>query len=88
MPLRPSFSFLDLRTFLQYFRLLVIFLGGVWLVLARHSTDVNHLETLRLLRQHIGYDFGILSGRIFAMMVVMTFVTTFMTGPLLRLVRK
>jgi F0F1-type ATP synthase membrane subunit b/b' len=29
---------------------------------------------------------GILSGRIFAMMVLMALVTTFMTGPLLSLV--
>ena len=35
---------------------------------------------------NIGYDLGILSGRIFAMMVLMALVTTFMTGPLLSLV--
>ena len=36
---------------------------------------------------NIGYDLGILSGRIFAMMVLMALVTTFMTGPLLSLVK-
>jgi Kef-type K+ transport system membrane component KefB len=34
----------------------------------------------------IGYDLGILSDRIFAMLVLMALVTTFMTGPLLSLV--
>jgi hypothetical protein len=37
---------------------------------------------------NIGYDLGILSERIFAMMVLMALVTTFMTGPLLSLVRR
>jgi hypothetical protein len=36
---------------------------------------------------NIGYDLGILSGRIFVMMVIMALVTTFMTGPLLSLIR-
>jgi Kef-type K+ transport system membrane component KefB len=32
---------------------------------------------------NIGYDLGILSPRIFSMLVLMALVTTFMTGPLL-----
>jgi hypothetical protein len=34
---------------------------------------------------NLGYDLGILSPRIFAMLVLMALVTTFMTGPLLQL---
>src|SRR6185369_10693194 len=35
---------------------------------------------------NIGYDLGLLSPQIFAMMVIMALVTTFMTGPLLDLI--
>ena len=35
---------------------------------------------------NIGYDLGILSPEIFAMMVLMALVTTFMTGPALDLI--
>jgi uncharacterized metal-binding protein len=35
---------------------------------------------------NIGFDLGILSPEIFAMMVLMALATTFMTGPLLDLV--
>jgi hypothetical protein len=35
---------------------------------------------------NIGYDLGILSARIFVMMVIMALATTFMTAPLLSLV--
>jgi hypothetical protein len=34
---------------------------------------------------NLGYDLGILSPRVFAMMVLMALTTTFMTGPLLSL---
>jgi hypothetical protein len=34
---------------------------------------------------NIGFDLGILSPKIFAMMVLMALITTFMTGPLLAL---
>jgi hypothetical protein len=40
---------------------------------------------VELIVLNLGYDLGILSPRIFAMMVVMALVTTFMTGPLLNL---
>jgi Kef-type K+ transport system membrane component KefB len=49
---------------------------------------MNTRGLVELVVLNIGYDLGILSGRIFAMMVLMALVTTFMTGPLLRLVRK
>jgi Kef-type K+ transport system membrane component KefB len=56
-----------------------------------HSFAIGALMNTRglveLVVLNIGYDLGILSGRIFAMMVLMALVTTFMTGPLLSLVK-
>jgi Kef-type K+ transport system membrane component KefB len=49
---------------------------------------MNTRGLVELVVLNIGYDLGILSGRIFAMMVLMALVTTFMTGPLLSLVRR
>ncbi|HSL55853.1 MAG TPA: cation:proton antiporter [Pyrinomonadaceae bacterium] len=49
---------------------------------------MNTRGLVELVVLNIGYDLGILSGRIFAMMVLMALVTTFMTGPLLSLVKK
>ena len=48
---------------------------------------MNTRGLVELVVLNIGYDLGILSGRIFAMMVLMALVTTFMTGPLLSLVK-
>jgi Kef-type K+ transport system membrane component KefB len=47
---------------------------------------MNTRGLVELVVLNIGYDLGILTGRIFAMMVIMALVTTFMTGPLLSLV--
>jgi Kef-type K+ transport system membrane component KefB len=56
-----------------------------------HSFSIGVLMNTRglveLVVLNIGYDLGILPGRIFAMMVIMALVTTFMTGPLLSLVK-
>ena len=49
---------------------------------------MNTRGLVELVVLNIGYDLGILSGRIFAMMVLMALVTTFMTGPLLALVKR
>ncbi len=49
---------------------------------------MNTRGLVELVVLNIGYDLGILSGRIFAMMVLMAIVTTFMTGPLLSLVKR
>jgi Kef-type K+ transport system membrane component KefB len=49
---------------------------------------MNTRGLVELVVLNIGYDLGILSGRIFAMMVLMALITTFMTGPLLGLVKK
>lgn len=48
---------------------------------------MNTRGLVELVVLNIGYDLGILSGRIFTMMVIMALVTTFMTGPLLSLVK-
>jgi Kef-type K+ transport system membrane component KefB len=46
---------------------------------------MNTRGLMELIVLNMGYDLGILSGRIFAMMVLMALATTFMTGPLLSL---
>jgi len=47
---------------------------------------MNTRGLMELVALNIGYDLGILSERIFAMMVLMAIVTTCMTGPLLSLI--
>jgi Kef-type K+ transport system membrane component KefB len=47
---------------------------------------MNTRGLVELVVLNIGYDLGILSDRIFAMMVIMALTTTFMTAPLLSLV--
>jgi Kef-type K+ transport system membrane component KefB len=47
---------------------------------------MNTRGLIELIVLNIGYDLGILSPRIFSMMVIMALTTTFMTGPLLWLV--
>jgi K+:H+ antiporter len=44
---------------------------------------MNTRGLVELVVLNIGYDLGILSARLFAMLVLMAFVTTLMTGPLL-----
>lgn len=46
---------------------------------------MNTRGLMELIVLNLGYDMGILSPRVFAMMVLMALVTTFMTGPLLTL---
>lgn len=48
---------------------------------------MNTRGLMELIVLNIGYDMGILSPRIFAMMVIMALVTTFMASPLLWLLR-
>ena len=48
---------------------------------------MNTRGLVELIVLNIGYDLGILSARSFAMLVLMAVVTTFMTGPLLSLVK-
>lgn len=47
---------------------------------------MNTRGLMELIVLNIGYDLGILSPEVFAMMVLMALVTTFMTGPLLNLI--
>jgi len=47
---------------------------------------MNTRGLVELIVLNIGYDLGVLSSRVFAIMVLMALVTTFMAGPLLWLV--
>jgi len=49
---------------------------------------MNTRGLMELIALNIGYDLGILSQRIFTMLVIMALVTTIMTGPLLALFGK
>jgi Kef-type K+ transport system membrane component KefB len=51
------------------------------------GTLMNTRGLIELVVLNIGYDLGILSARIFVMMVIMALATTFMTAPLLSLVK-
>ena len=46
---------------------------------------MNARGLIELIVLNIGYDMGILSHKVFSMMVLMALITTFMTGPLLSL---
>ncbi|HEX4496262.1 MAG TPA: cation:proton antiporter, partial [Thermoanaerobaculia bacterium] len=46
---------------------------------------MNTRGMVELIVLNLGYDLGILSPRIFTMLVIMALATTFMTGPLLQL---
>jgi Kef-type K+ transport system membrane component KefB len=48
---------------------------------------MNTRGLIELVVLNIGYDLGILSGRIFVMLVIMALATTFMTAPLLSLAK-
>jgi len=48
---------------------------------------MNTRGLMELIALNIGYDMGILSARIFAMLVIMALVTTMLTGPLLTFFR-
>ncbi|MFH0865502.1 MAG: cation:proton antiporter [Bacteroidota bacterium] len=47
------------------------------------GTLMNTRGLMELIVLNIGYDIGVISPQIFTMMVIMTLVTTFMTGPVL-----
>ena len=52
------------------------------------GTLMNTRGLMELIVLNLGYDLGILSARVFTMMVLMALVTTFMTGPLLLVARR
>ncbi len=64
------------------------FIGQNW----RDSLIIGALMNTRGLMElvvlNIGYDLGVLTPEVFAMMVIMALVTTFMTGPALDLINK
>lgn len=64
------------------------FVGQSW----RDSLIIGALMNTRGLMElvvlNIGYDLGVLTPEVFAMMVIMALVTTFMTGPALDLINK
>lgn len=49
---------------------------------------MNTRGLMELVALNIGYELGVLKAEIFAMMVIMALVTTFMTGPMLKLINK
>lgn len=60
--------------------------GMSWLDSFSIGTLMNTRGLMELIVLNIGYDLGILSQKVFAIMVIMALGTTFMTGPLLELV--
>lgn len=64
------------------------FTGQSWKDSFTIGTLMNTRGLMELVVLNIGYDLGVLNAEIFAMMVIMALVTTFMTGPLLNLIQK
>lgn len=62
--------------------------GLPWRDAASLGVLMNTRGLMELIVLNIGYDLGILSPKVFAMMVIMALVTTFMTGPLLSLLAR
>lgn len=61
-------------------------MGHSWKDSLALGTLMNTRGLMELIVLNIGYDIGVLSGEIFTMMVLMALGTTFLTGPLLKLV--
>jgi Kef-type K+ transport system membrane component KefB len=62
--------------------------GSDWREAFALGTLMNTRGLMELIVLNIGYDLGILSARVFTMLVLMALVTTVMTGPLLSLALK
>ena len=60
--------------------------GRPWQQALSLGALMNTRGLMELIVLNIGYDLGILSPQIFAMLVLMALVTTFLTGPLLHLI--
>lgn len=52
------------------------------------GTLMNTRGLMELVVLNIGYDLGVLNAEVFAMMIIMALVTTFMTGPSLNLINR
>jgi Kef-type K+ transport system membrane component KefB len=63
-------------------------MGQNWTDALAIGALMNTRGLMELIVLNIGYDLGILSPEIFAMLVLMALATTFMTGPLLDLVKR
>ncbi|HEY0653233.1 MAG TPA: cation:proton antiporter [Chryseosolibacter sp.] len=59
------------------------FVGQTWKESLSIGALMNTRGLMELIVLNIGYDLGVLSPEIFAMLVIMALVTTFMTGPAL-----
>lgn len=64
------------------------FTGHSWSTACTLGALMNTRGLMELIVLNIGYDLGILSPKIFTMMVIMAVVTTMMAGPTLRLLAK
>jgi hypothetical protein len=64
------------------------FAGMSWIESLQIGALMNTRGLMELIALNIGYDLGILSPRIFTMLVIMALVTTMLTGPLLTLFRR
>jgi hypothetical protein len=64
------------------------FVGQNWKDSLTIGVLMNTRGLMELVVLNIGYDLGVLTPEIFAMMVIMALVTTFLTGPLLNLINK
>lgn len=62
------------------------FVGQTWKDSLSIGALMNTRGLMELVVLNIGYDLGVLTPEIFAMMVIMALVTTFMTGPALDLI--
>lgn len=62
------------------------FVGNTWKDSFSIGALMNTRGLMELIVLNIGYDLGVLSPEIFAMMVIMALATTFMTGPALDLI--
>jgi len=64
------------------------FVGQNWKDSLSIGALMNTRGLMELVVLNIGYDLGVLTPEIFAMMVIMALVTTFMTGPALDLINR
>ncbi|GAA4798174.1 cation:proton antiporter [Olivibacter ginsenosidimutans] len=64
------------------------FVGQNWHNSLTIGALMNTRGLMELVALNIGYDLGVLSPSVFAMLVLMALVTTFMTGPALDLINK
>ncbi len=64
------------------------FMGNSWRDSLSMGALMNTRGLVELVVLNIGYDLGVFSPQIFAMLVLMALVTTFMTGPVLDLIKR